>query len=249
MRFWREMSARAWGEAAKAVNLESRERVIVALLIQAVIAAGIFIWGTDPEAGMLVRALTAAAPFLLFPLLFVWKWICLPPALAEQLAAPNAPQEAADAVAKAFVTKTDAVNKLAAIDAFRALYNNEILRVQREANVIRNALSQKELVGDEAAKKVLTIKEGIFETARRANELANEYRHYPALANVLSSSTGDKEPLFRAIDILHLALRTGADYALTMHVAEAVWRWMEAWAQRWGFADAGLVKVRALLSA
>jgi hypothetical protein len=78
------MAARAWRESAKAVGVDSGERVFVALLGQAVISAGIFFWVTDPSSALLTRVLTAAAPFLLFPVLFAWKWISLPPQLAKE---------------------------------------------------------------------------------------------------------------------------------------------------------------------
>jgi hypothetical protein len=61
--------------------------VFVALLIQFLIGAGVFAWATDPQSGLLVRVLTAAAPFALFPALFAWKWISMPPRLAAEATA------------------------------------------------------------------------------------------------------------------------------------------------------------------
>ncbi len=84
MVFWKAMAQRAWREALKAVGLETTERVVVLLLTQVAISVGLFVWVTDPASGLLVRVLTAAAPFFLFPFLFAWKWIALPPALARE---------------------------------------------------------------------------------------------------------------------------------------------------------------------
>lgn len=100
------MGARAWREAARSAGVESAERVIVALLIQFIIAAGLFIWATDPQDGLLVRGLTAAAPFLLFPALFVWKWISFPPRLATELDALNSDALARIAAARAELPAT-----------------------------------------------------------------------------------------------------------------------------------------------
>jgi hypothetical protein len=58
--------------------------VFVALLIQFLIGVGVFALATDPQSGLLVRVLTAAAPFALFPALFAWKWISMPPRLAAE---------------------------------------------------------------------------------------------------------------------------------------------------------------------
>jgi hypothetical protein len=81
------MAARAWAEAAKALNIETAERVIVALLIQAVIAVMIFaaFGAAAPASSLWLRIFTAAAPFALFPLMFAWKWVALPAALSRQI--------------------------------------------------------------------------------------------------------------------------------------------------------------------
>jgi hypothetical protein len=55
------------------------------VIIQGLIAAGILFLLPDPGGGVLVRVLTVAAPFLTFPLIFAWKWISMPPAMAKEL--------------------------------------------------------------------------------------------------------------------------------------------------------------------
>lgn len=84
---WFRMAARAWSEATKLVGLTTTESVVVAFLIQATIAVIIFFaLGTTAFADAIgVRVATAAAPFALLPLLFAWKWIALPPALAKEI--------------------------------------------------------------------------------------------------------------------------------------------------------------------
>jgi hypothetical protein len=81
---WKSAVKRTWKEASEAVGLGTRDRVAAALLIQALIAVGIFVWGTNPDDAMLGRGLTAAAPFAVFPILFVWKWVTLPPTLISE---------------------------------------------------------------------------------------------------------------------------------------------------------------------
>jgi hypothetical protein len=74
-KYWRQVFARAWREAAKSVGLETRERVVVALIIQGIIAIGLWYAIGPAMAGgtAWTRVLTAAAPFLLFPILFLWR--------------------------------------------------------------------------------------------------------------------------------------------------------------------------------
>lgn len=67
--------------------------MIVALLIQAVISVGIYlVLGEQAFQGAIIpRVLTALAPFLLFPAMFLWKIWSVPPRMERPLRRDPAP--------------------------------------------------------------------------------------------------------------------------------------------------------------
>jgi hypothetical protein len=77
---WRSAYGPIWREATEAVGLGTRDRVLAALTIQGVIGFGIYVaLGRSAWASAVgVRLVTAAAPFLAFPILFLWKLIGVP---------------------------------------------------------------------------------------------------------------------------------------------------------------------------
>jgi len=86
MEYWWSVARRAWKEAAKAVGLETFQRLIVFLIGQA--ALSFLLWvGMNhslPDSAIWTRVLTAALPFLLFPLLFLWNFLQVPPILSRE---------------------------------------------------------------------------------------------------------------------------------------------------------------------
>jgi hypothetical protein len=87
MGYWRSVGRRAWREAAKSVGLETTERIIVALIIQCVIAIAIFgaLGQTGLQDALGTRIATAAVPFLILPFVFLVKFISLPPRIDAEL--------------------------------------------------------------------------------------------------------------------------------------------------------------------
>ena len=87
MGYWRSVGRRAWREAAKSVGLETTERIIVALIIQCVIAIAIFgaLGQTGLQDALGTRIATAAVPFLVLPFVFLVKFISLPPRIDAEL--------------------------------------------------------------------------------------------------------------------------------------------------------------------
>jgi hypothetical protein len=79
---------RAWRETAIMLGIDSMERIGVLLAVQFAIAFGIYFLATDPASGLLVRILTAAAPFALFPIVLFWKWLRLPVQLIAETSTP-----------------------------------------------------------------------------------------------------------------------------------------------------------------
>ncbi|TAJ37858.1 MAG: hypothetical protein EPO55_17595 [Reyranella sp.] len=83
MGYWGNVHRQAWSETAKAVGLE-RERFWVFLAMQFVVA--IAIWIGLGEVGLekaaISRLAAAAAPFLGFPIVYLWKFFAAPAALA-----------------------------------------------------------------------------------------------------------------------------------------------------------------------
>jgi hypothetical protein len=79
-------------EAAAASGIHGRDRVVALLLAQGVIALGIwYLQGPQAsEAAEVTRVLTALAPFLIFPVFFVWKLTTVPALLAEETSGRNA---------------------------------------------------------------------------------------------------------------------------------------------------------------
>jgi hypothetical protein len=86
MAYWGKVAARAFKEAAELVGFGSAERAVVTVALQAAIAVLIYLLLGDTELhdNTGVRLATALAPLAVFPLLFVWKMLTVPPALHEQ---------------------------------------------------------------------------------------------------------------------------------------------------------------------
>ena len=100
-RYWQDIHARTVAAAYKAANLETRDKAIMIVIVQALIGLLIF-WATH-KLDMATRVLSALAPFLLLPVWYVLKFPTMPPEAAsemenrhlEQIAAVEAERDAA----------------------------------------------------------------------------------------------------------------------------------------------------------
>lgn len=84
--YWRKISVRAWKDAAKGVGLESREKLVIAVIGQIILAALIYLAlgeGTLKSSEP-VRLLSAAVPLAIFPGLFFWNLATVPPKLDRE---------------------------------------------------------------------------------------------------------------------------------------------------------------------
>lgn len=81
-RYWRTVHCRAWQLAKKAAGLETRERMIMVVVVQAVIALIIFFLLHSVD--LWTRLASAAAPFLLLPIWYLLKFPTVPPLLADE---------------------------------------------------------------------------------------------------------------------------------------------------------------------
>jgi hypothetical protein len=81
--YWKEVARRAWQEAAKVARMET---VVLLLVGQAIV--GLILWVVLGQAGLQsnlwTRAATSALPFLIFPIVFIWKFLLVPPILAQE---------------------------------------------------------------------------------------------------------------------------------------------------------------------
>ena len=79
-RYWVSVHKRAWRDAGKSVGLESRERVVLLLLIQTLI--GLALWfalgNSALQSTIWGRVATAGIPFLLLPAIYLWKLLGTP---------------------------------------------------------------------------------------------------------------------------------------------------------------------------
>lgn len=110
---WKDVHGRVWTEAAKAAGLDTRVKVVMAFVGQAVTA--LLIWlllgETALAQGSPARVLAAVAPFLMFPILYLWKLATVPVAQYGELQAKIAALEA-QAAAQAPVRDPDGVYQL-----------------------------------------------------------------------------------------------------------------------------------------
>lgn len=75
MAYWRNVFARTWRDTAESVGLGTREKVILAVASQAMVALLIY-FALGPaalKASEPVRLIAAAAPFAMFPILFALR--------------------------------------------------------------------------------------------------------------------------------------------------------------------------------
>ena len=86
MGYWSKVAKRAGKEAAAAAGLGASDRVIASLVVQALIALAIYLMlgQAGLEAAAFDRIIIACAPFLAIPILFGWKMITVPGALANE---------------------------------------------------------------------------------------------------------------------------------------------------------------------
>lgn len=101
---WKAAVRRASTEALKAAGIETTERMVVLVISQAVMAAALFFVIKDTAFGdaLWTRILTAALPFLLLPVLFVWKWISMGPRLLAASDSSEAMRAARNELAEKF---------------------------------------------------------------------------------------------------------------------------------------------------
>lgn len=84
--YWAAVHKRAWQDTAKSLRLESREAIVIAILTQTLIGVGLWyaLGNTALQSTAWGRLLTAAAPFLLFPVIYIYKFAATPSRLAEE---------------------------------------------------------------------------------------------------------------------------------------------------------------------
>jgi hypothetical protein len=86
MSYWRKVSARALVAARKSVGLETRTQILMKLAGAIAGSALIFyLLGFSAwEKDLLPRSLTAAIPFMFLPVVFVFKFVGVPPTMAQE---------------------------------------------------------------------------------------------------------------------------------------------------------------------
>ncbi len=85
-RYWTSVHKRAWRDAAKTSRLDSRESAVMIVLTQSIIGLGLwFALGNSAlQSTVWGRVLTAASPFFLFPLVYLWKLFGAPSRMANE---------------------------------------------------------------------------------------------------------------------------------------------------------------------
>lgn len=86
MGYWKQVFKRAAREAAKDLKLDTWAAAVIALIAQGIVSAGIWIalGHTMPAGTLWTRILTAAAPFLTFPIAFLIRFSTVPPKMAQE---------------------------------------------------------------------------------------------------------------------------------------------------------------------
>jgi hypothetical protein len=86
MSYWKEVAQRARRDAAKAAKIETTEAIVLLVIGQTIVGA--VLWFALGQSGLKsnlwARAATFAAPFMIFPLIFAWKFIGTPSLLARE---------------------------------------------------------------------------------------------------------------------------------------------------------------------
>lgn len=86
MAYWGRVAKRAWREAMQGAGLATAERMIIVLCTQAIVAALIYIGlgETALREAAFMRIATAAAPFAILPLLFIYSFPTIPPKIERE---------------------------------------------------------------------------------------------------------------------------------------------------------------------
>ena len=86
MGYWGTVAKRAAKEAAKDVRLDSAVGVVVLLVSQTIVGAGLFAaLGQWTGANIWTRIMTALAPFVVYPLAFTIRMVIVPASLAGEI--------------------------------------------------------------------------------------------------------------------------------------------------------------------
>ena len=85
--FWKRVHRRAVREALQNLNLESRERVLLAALSATLVIAALLFWGSE-HAGrdeLIARGALVLLVFLLFPILYAFRFCSIPSSMDREL--------------------------------------------------------------------------------------------------------------------------------------------------------------------
>jgi hypothetical protein len=85
--YWRRVHGRALSDARHALLIESRERVVIAIILAVIALALIWMFGTHESAlhELRVRLALTAAIFLAFPFVYVWKFFTAPARIDNEI--------------------------------------------------------------------------------------------------------------------------------------------------------------------
>lgn len=242
MKYWRSMAKRAWRESVRAASLDTTDKILVPVLTQAMFAAIIWVgWeAAEQPPALLTRAITAALPFLLLPVLFALKWLALPPTLAREADQSRPDPEAArrrNEIA-AFTAPADRENKIKALDEIRTFAAQVHGLHQEAAKLSPNKPS--------ATADVDRLKESIASAYRHLHALADRSRQYPALVTTISA-TPSKEPLYKDMGLLKAALEARTA-PLIQHHHGNVRQWVQQFDDWWRSVDLEMLDLRSRLS-
>lgn len=84
--YWRRVHRRALSDARHALLLESKERVVIAIILAVIGLALIWLFGAHEAAlhELIVRLALTSAILLAFPFVYIWKFITAPAALDHE---------------------------------------------------------------------------------------------------------------------------------------------------------------------
>ena len=84
--YWRQVHRRAFADAAHELHIESRGRLVIALISALAAVVALFFWGSADASRdeMIARAGLASVVILLFPFVYLWKFLGAPARMAEE---------------------------------------------------------------------------------------------------------------------------------------------------------------------